>query len=231
MGKRRSVGVGLVGIVALVCSAGTARAQIDTSADYSGGGSADWSATAARTVGNGNNVLQAEAGWPGINFAFLHGLDDRSDVGFRAGFVYGFEGTTNSVAGVQLQVPYRRMLTSGDSTNVTFHVDPGLTIYGNSNNGGTLVGVGGPIGVVAGFRVDPRLTLDAGVDFPVLLSFTHPAGVLFGPQLGGGAEYAIDRNLAVTFRARFGPEFAVANGDTGSQFAFSSLIGLAFNTR
>ena len=230
MGIARLRGVGLAA-AALVCSAGTARAQVDTSVNYVGASDVDWSATAARTAGAGNNVLQVEAGWPGIDFAYLHGIDERSDLGVRAALVYGFEGTTNSAAGVQLQIPYRRMLTNGDTTNVTFHIDPGLTIYGNSNNGGTLVGVGGPVGVVAGFRVDPRLTLDAGVDFPVLLSFTHPAGVLFGPQLGGGAEYAVDKNLAVTFRARFGPEFAVANGDTGNQFAFSSLIGLAYNMR
>jgi hypothetical protein len=225
------IGAALGAAAFACCAAHAARAQVDTSTGVLAPSDSNWSATAARTTGSGSNVLQAEVGWPGIDFTFLHGLDERSDLGARVNFLYGFEGTTSSVAGLQFQVPYRRVLTNGETTNVGFHFDPGLTIYGDHAGYGTLVGIGGPIGAVIGFRIDPRLTLDAGADFPVLISFTNPAGVLFGPQLGGGAEYAVDRSLLVTFRARFGPEFAVASGQPGSQFAFSSMVGLAYNTR
>ncbi|GAC1607260.1 MAG: hypothetical protein NVS4B10_22300 [Myxococcales bacterium] len=214
-------------LAALVAWAGSARAEDYASDLYTS--DPNWSATAARTVGRGSNVLQAEAGWPGIGFTYLRGIDDRTDFGIRANFLYGFESTTTTLAGAQLQAPYRRMLTTGDTTNVAFHVDPGLTVY--SRNGAALVGVGGPIGVVAGWQVSPRTTLDAGADFPILLSFTNPAGLLFGPQLGGGAEYAIDRNLHVTIKLRVGPEFALASGQAASQFAFTSLVGLAYNAR
>lgn len=209
--------------------AGAARAQYDSTYGSSYASDSNWSATAARTVGRANNVLQVEAGWPGIGFTYQHGVDDRTDFGARVSFLYGFEGTTNTLAGLQLQAPYRRMLTTGQTTNVAFHLDPGVTIY--SNNGSTLVGIGGPVGIVAGWQVSPRTTLDAGADFPILLSFTNPAGVLFGPLLGGGAEYAIDRNLHMTLRLRVGPEFALASGQAASQFAFTSLIGLAYNAR
>jgi hypothetical protein len=225
MGKRWLPGVRLLSVAALVCSAGAARAQTETAGN-------DWTATAARTVPPGQNVLQLEAGWPGVSLAFLHGQTRSSDIGGRLSFLYGFEGTTRTIAGLQFQVPYRRLLGAGDFASLAVHVDPGFTVYWhNADRGGTEVGIGGPIGLVAGFRVDSRLTLEAGIDFPVLLSFIHPLGLFLGPQVGGGAEYHIDPNLAVTFRARFGPNFAAANGDTSTNFAFSTLLGLAYNMR
>jgi hypothetical protein len=206
----------------------TARAQL-VETTISPVGSADWSATAGRTVGMNNTVLQAEAGWPGIGFTYLKGVDERTDLGFHVAFNYGLEGTTNSTAGLNLAVPYRHILGTIGDTAITFQAMPGLDIYGN--NGGVLVGVGGPIGVVAGFKLDPRLTLDLGADVPVLVAFSNPAGFLFGPQFGGGGEYLIDRNLAVTARIRIGPEFALNSAGTGSQTAFQTLIGLAYNAR
>lgn len=223
MGKRGLPGIRPLAAAALLCAAGAARAQTP---------STEWSATAARTVPRDQTALQVEAGWPGIDLAFLRGLDSRSDIGLRLGFLYGFEGTSNSVAGLHVQIPYRRLLATGDFASFAFHVDPGFTLYGdNAARGGSTVGVGGPLGVIAGFQMDPRLTLDLTVDFPILLSFTHPAGFFFGPEPGAGFEYLIEPNLAVTFRSRFGPLFSVANGYTTNQFAFTTLLGLAYNTR
>jgi hypothetical protein len=210
---------------ALLCPA-VARAQIETS--ISPVEDANWSATAGRTAGAGNSVLQAEAGWPGIGFTYLKGLDERSDVGFHIGLNYGFEGTSSSAIGVNLAVPYRRTLATSGDTAFAFEMQPGLSIYSNN---GAMVGVGGPIGVVAGFHVSPPLTLDLAAEVPVLLSFSNPAGFLFGPQFGGGGEYLIDRNLAVTARLRVGPRFALASGGSGSQTGFETVIGLAYNAR
>lgn len=205
-----------------------ARAQlVETTISPAGDG--NWSATAGRTAGLNNTVLQAEAGWPGIGFTYLKGVDERTDVGFHVGFNYGLEGTTNSTAGINLAVPFRHTLGSMGDTTFAFETMPGLSIYGN--NGGVLVGVGGPIGVVAGFRIDPQLTLDVAADVPVLVAFSNPAGFLFGPQFGGGGEYLIDKNLAVTARFRVGPEFALNSAGTGRQTSFQTLIGLAYNTR
>jgi hypothetical protein len=214
-----------------VCFATAARAQLDTGISYQPSGAPggqQWTATAGKTVGGGNGVIQVEGGWPGIGFTYLRGLDDRTDVGLHVGFNYGFEGTANSVIGLNLAVPYRRTLVDSGATAVAFRADPGVSVYGNN---GALVGIGGPVGVVAGWRMDPRLTVDVGADMPILLSFSNPAGVLFGPQVGAGAEYLLDRNVAVTFRARVGPEFALASGGTGSQVGFTTLLGLAYNTR
>ncbi|MCA1829295.1 MAG: hypothetical protein LC689_20415 [Myxococcales bacterium] len=217
----------LVTMAAALLATGARAQLIETTINATGDN--NWSATAGRTVGNGNSVLQAEVGWPGVGFTYLKGANETTDIGFHVGFNYGFEGTTNSVAGFNLAVPYRHTLGVVGDTAIAFRADPGLTIYGNK--GSALVGVGGPIGVVAGFRLDPRLTLDVGADIPVLISFANPTGFVFGPQLGAGGEYLIDNNLAVTLRARVGPEFALDSAGTGHQTAFTTLIGLAYNTR
>jgi len=204
-------------------SAQLVETTISPAGDY------NWSATAGRTAGNGNAVLQAEAGWPGLGLTYLKGLDERTDVGFHVGFNYGFEGTSSSVAGLNLAVPYRHTLGQMGDTAIAFRADPGISFYGN--NGGVLVGVGGPIGVVAGFKLDPRATLSVGADVPVLVSFSNPAGFLFGPAVGGGGEYLIDKDLAVTARVRVGPQFEFDTQTSGSRTAFTTLIGLAYNVR
>ena len=152
MGIGRKVGSrALFLLTALLAPAG-ARAQIETAFEVPPSG--NWSATAGRTAGNGNSVLQAEVGWPGVGFTYLHGVNETTDVGFHVGFNYGFEGRTDSVAGLNLAVPYRHVLGQSGDVTFTFRTDPGLSVYGK--NGSALVGVGGPIGVVAGFRVSPR---------------------------------------------------------------------------
>ena len=215
----------LLAVVGAMLVGTAARAQIETPIDVTTGES-NWSATAARTVGSGNNVFQAEAGWPGIGLTWLHGSNATTDFGLHIGLNYGFEGTANSVVGMNVAVPFRHVLGAMGDTTFAFRADPGLTVYGN---GGALVGVGGPIGVVAGFQIDPRLTLDAGFDMPVLLSFSNPAGFLFGPQAGVGGEYKIDNDIAVTARFRVGPEFGIDSAGTSHQTAFTTLIGLAYN--
>ncbi len=53
-------------VVAAALVATGARAQlVETSINATGDN--NWSATAGRTVGNGNSVLQAEVGWPGVD--------------------------------------------------------------------------------------------------------------------------------------------------------------------
>src|SRR5437870_8888895 len=133
--------------IALILAPAASRAQlVETSIQPAAEG--NWSATAGRTSGAGNSVLQAEAGWPGIGFTWLKGLDERSDMGVHIALNYGFEGTSSTATGVNLAVPYRRTLADSGDTAIAFEMQPGLSIYSNN---GAMVGIGGPIGVVAGF--------------------------------------------------------------------------------
>ncbi|HWE25573.1 MAG TPA: hypothetical protein VG496_16675 [Myxococcales bacterium] len=214
--------------------AGTARAQVEqypgTAGTYIPIGETGWTATAARTVGSGNSVIQAEAGWPGLSFTFLHGADERTDWGGRVNLNYKYLNMDRNLTGVDLQVPIRYRLTdNGSGVNVAFQVSPGLTIY--SNNGSAQFGIGGPFGVVIGTQVSDSVTVDGGVDIPVLLTVTNPFGVVFGPLVGVGGEYYVDRNLAVTARIRVGPEVTLDHTGSSSQVGVQTLIGVAYNMR
>jgi hypothetical protein len=219
---------------ALLMTAG-ARAQVEqypgTASTIIPIGEGGWTATAGRTVGSGNSVIQAEAGWPGISFSYLHGANERTDWGARVNFNYKFLNTDTNLTGVDLQVPFRYRMTDdpGATVNVAFQASPGLSLY--SNNGSARFGVGGPFGVVIGTRVSDSVTLDAGVDIPILLSFTNPFGVVFGPLVGVGGEYLVDRNLAVTARLRLGPEVSLDHTGSNSQLGIQTLIGVAYNMR
>ncbi len=200
----------------LLLEAGAARAQVEQYPGTAGTiipiGDTAWSATAGRTAGSGNSVVQAEAGWPGISFTYVHGANERTDVGARINFNYGFMNTTTSLTGVDLQVPYRYRMTDDPSggINVVLQASPGLTLY--SNHGSTLFGVGGPLGIVVGTRVSDSVTLD-------------------GPLFGVGGEYMVDRNLMVTARVRMGPEISLDHTGSNAQFGLQTLIGVAYNMR
>lgn len=220
---------------ALLLFAGAARAQVEQYPGTAGTiipiGETGWSATAGRTVGSGNSVIQAEAGWPGISFTFLHGADERTDWGARVNLNYKFLNTDQNLTGVDLQVPLRYRVTDNSSggINVALQASPGVTFY--SNNGSTLFGIGVPFGFVVGGPVSDSLTLDAGVDFPVLFSITNPFGVVFGPLAGVGGEYYVDRNLAVTAKIRVGPEVSLNHNGSSSDVGVQTLIGIAYNMR
>jgi hypothetical protein len=192
-------------------------------------GATNWSATAAQTIGLGNSAVTAEAGWPGVGFTYLRGVGELTDWGLHAGFNYGLQGTTTRLTGGTIGVAYRHTLGSLSDTGFTLEAQPGLGLYGSQ--GSVLFGVGGPVGVVAGFKLDARLTLDLAFEVPILVSFSNPAGVLFGPQFGGGGEYQLTNNLAVTLRLRLGPSFAITSESSGTNLGFTALAGLAYNLR
>jgi len=219
---------------ALLAAAGAGRAQVEQYPGTAGTiipiGDTNWSATAGRTVGSGNSVLQAEAGWPGISLTFLHGANERTDWGARINLNYKFMNTDTSLTGVEFQAPLRyRMTDDTGGVNVALQASPGLSFY--SNNGSTLFGIAVPFGVVVGTQVSDSLTLDAGLDVPLLFSITNPFGVVFGPLVGVGGEYYVDRNLMVTARLRVGPEVSLDHNGSNSQVGVQTLIGVAYNMR
>jgi hypothetical protein len=191
--------------------------------------SRDWSATGARTVGTRANVVTAEGGWPGIAVELLHGYDDRTDIGARVAFNYGFFGTTNTTSGLDLNIPirYRLTTTPANGFDIGIHAMPGIGLY---SNGGTLFGIEAPVGIVASYKIDPRTTFNISGEVPILLSFTNPFGLLFGPLVGIGGEYKLQNNLAATVQLRIGPEFYI-DTNPSTNVAFQTLIGVAYALR
>jgi hypothetical protein len=215
---------------ALLLGAGAARAQVSASFPTASGGPI-WSATSIYTVGENNNVFMAEAGWPGLSFTYLRGATDRSDIGGRINFNYGFQNTTNTLTGVDVQVPYRFRMTEDPGASVIFllQMSPGASFY--SNNGSTLFGIGGPIGVLMGKRVSERVNLNAAFEIPVLLSLANPFGVIFGPLFGVGGEYFVEKDLLLTARIRVGPQFALDHTGETTELGVQAMFGLAYNMR
>jgi hypothetical protein len=214
-------------LLLLALSTGAGAQFVQTSVEPAS--DANWSATAAQTIGLGNTAVTAEAGWPGVAFTYLRGVDELTDWGLHAGFNYGLQGTSTRLTGGTIGLAYRHTLGSLSDTGFTLEAQPGAVLY--SRSGSALFGVGGPVGVVAGFRLDARLTLDAAFEVPILVSFANPAGVLFGPAFGGGGEYQLTNNLAVTLRLRIGPSFWLNSEGRDTVLGVKALLGLAYNLR
>src|SRR2546421_11242402 len=105
--------------IALILAPAASRAQlVETSIQPAAEG--NWSATAGRTSGAGNSVLQVEAGWPGIGVTWLKGLDERSVLGFHVAFNYGVEGTSTSGTRVNPAIPHPRALARKGGTTLAF---------------------------------------------------------------------------------------------------------------
>jgi hypothetical protein len=191
-----------------------------------------WSATAGRTVGQGATVLSAEAGWPAVSLQALRGVSDDTDVGLRASLLYGFEGTAANALGLAIAAPLRHTFYEQGRMAITGRVDPGVTTYAaRPGQSSALWGLALPSGLVVAYRLDPRITLDVGADLGALVSFANPAGAVLAPAAGAGGEYAVDRNLAITVRARFGSALSFTSGADTSAFAFWTVLGIAFNAR
>jgi len=130
------------------------------------------------------------------------------------------------VTGINLAVPYRRNLVSGD-TDIAFQMQPGISIY---DNDGVLFGIGGPVGVVAGSTSARRSRWTSAWTSRCSSPSPIPPASCSGRSSAAG-EYLIDRNLAVTARFRVGPQFGLTSSGTATQTGFVTLIGLAYNAR
>ena len=104
------------------------------------------------------------------------------------------------------------------------HAAPGLrTAFG--------IGLALPVGLTLGLPVGSALMLNVGVDVPFYVLFGGGGGPVFPLLVGGGLEYFVDRNLAVTFNVRMGPSigaygYVVRRHD--ARFTLDATIGIAY---
>ena len=130
------------------------------------------------------------------------------------------------------------MLNDSGKFNLGLTFAPGPLLYfGHST---TLFGFILPAAIVFGIPVSPVANISLGADIPFWFYVNQGGGAVIPILFGGGVEYFIDRNMAITFRARMGPEIFTAGGRTvctvfgcfdvsgGSHtdFALEALIGL-----
>jgi len=207
--------------VLTVCVAGAARAQADV---VSSTGSHRWSVQSAETVGPGANVGVFQAGFPGVDLMLIHGLDQTTDVNAHVGLNYAFEGlTTNSRFEFTAQVGIRKeLLTFGGNVKMSGRFDPGIIIAASPGQFGLKI----PLGLELGIPLSSVMIFNASFDLPLYFTFGDFNAFYIPLLFGGGVEYLIQPNLAITGKVKVGPTF-VTNGG-GTNFTLYVLAGVAY---
>jgi hypothetical protein len=200
-----------------------------------------WTLIGADTVGDGENVIGAQAGWPDLTLGITHGMSPASDVSGKFQLNYSFEGTTiqNKIA-IGLLVPFRFNVVHNEKVSLLLHVDPGLKIL--TGPGPAKLGTQSGVGALIGFRPMPQLQIGFGIDVPAVVYFTGDQKpiialpFLFGPFL----EYHVDSNITIGVDTRFGVLWysvgdfkddagdVLAVGFTDTQFAFRVQFAVGY---
>jgi len=210
-----------------LCALAFALAPSGSEAATAGGH--DWSVITGRTVGTHVDVLQVQAGWPGISATWFHGMTPKLDLGGIFTFNYGFEGDVNAPVrpGLKLQGLLRANLVDSGKFNLGINFAPGPLVYFFRNT--TLGGMAIPIGLAFGIRATNELNVGLAFELPMFVVFPSSQydGQLVLPVLfGGGIEYFFEHNVALTFQLKMGP--MIFTRDSSSDFDFQALMGLAF---
>lgn len=212
----------------LAASPALASAQGDATKEGLGG----WSVVGTETV-SGRPVIDVQTGWPSTTFGYTMGLSPTSDVSFRLGMLYGYEGTTDGQFGLAFYAPLRFQLFQNRDFRLLLHVDPGLKLYTTSS---AQFGFQFPVGLVMGFPVRPDLEIGVGLDFNMTLLVTGAFSpqFIFGPAAGPYVEYHPAPNLSVGLNTRFGAaidaysSYNGFDGGTSTQFAFTTQLFLGY---
>jgi hypothetical protein len=214
--------------VLVVLMAGAAQAQSSARAAAAGD---SWSVQSGKTVGTDQNVIWGSVGFPGAYLQFDHGIDALTDIGGKMTFDYGDAGIVNGCChglGWDFQFDIRRTFFDNGKIRIAGTFDPGFGFYFVDSV--TQFGLFFPIGVQFGFPVTPQLQISASFDLAMRVAFGVDGGsgyfalpILFG----GGLEYAIQRNLLLTFSLKLGPTIFTIS-DSNPQFTLFAVAGIAY---
>jgi hypothetical protein len=215
-------------VLLLLLGAGLAQAQTATTSTapttVTGAPAYSWTVDSGQTVGEGNNVVRGQIGWPGLWADIIHGVSSDFDFGGRFGFNWGpYPGLTQgSGVGLTFQALLRKQMFDIGGFKVAFTFDPGFLLEFPA--GGTIAGIMFPIGAQIGFPVAEKVVVNASFEMPFFVTFSP--GNFFIPLLfGGGVEYMLQPNLDLTFKLALGPTFATSGG---SAFTLQGLAGVAY---
>lgn len=173
--------------------------------------SGDASLLSGRTLGVGNVMLAAMAGWPGAYVQLELAPTSLFNLGIRGGFLWG-----SPIAGLQvgiggeLAVPMRLRVWGEHQVDLAivlesmFAVGPG-NVYGESTYGNAFAyGTRLDGGARIGWEADPRLTVFGGVsagggiaEVPDTHGGVHPIGVVYATL---GAEVLTTRDFMLFLR-------------------------------
>lgn len=164
-----------------------------------------------RTIGNGEVVLSAGAGWPGIYAELLIAPSSRFNLGFRAGFEWGSAllgfgtGTGGSVS-----FPMRLLLYASGDVDFSAYLRPFV-----------IVGEGALVGQTGTFADD--LGWAAGADVGARLSYavSRALSLLAGATVTGAWHDVPNGGATNGFAAGFSGTFGVEGSLTRSTMLFA----------
>jgi hypothetical protein len=195
---------------------GLASAQTSTS---------HWTVDSAETVGSGANVLRGQVGFPGFVGDFIHGIEPTFDIGGRMWLNYSPEGNTQGTAFEwKIQLTLRKLFMDSGKIKLAGTFDPGFLLI---SSGGTVTGITFPVGAQVGIPIDPKVIINASFDLNMYVLFNAATNFHLPLLFGGGVEYLLEPNLALTFKLRLGPDIGFGTF-SGTNFAFNALFGVAY---
>lgn len=221
---RPSMRMGVFWTAALTaCMASVASAQ-EVSGPTTPTASHRWTEESAFTVGAGSNVFTGAVGYPGLDLKLIHGLDATTDVNAHVGLNYAFEGITRGGARFEFtgQVGIRKELASFGDLKLAGRFDPGILAASSPG----VFGIKIPFGLELGIPFGPQLTANASFDIPMYFTLGDFNAFYVPLLFGGGVEYLVNPNLAVTAKIKMGPTFGT-NG-FGTAFTLYALVGAAY---
>ena len=202
--------------VCALCLGGAASAQTTTS---------HWTVDSGETVGAGANVARGQVGFPGFVGDFIHGMEPTFDLGGRLWLNYSPEGNTQGTAfEFKIQATLRKQFMDTGKIKVAGTFDPGYLLI---SSGGTTSGIAFPVGVQVGIPIDPKVIINGSFDLNMYVLINAATNFHLPLLFGGGVEYLIEPNIALTFKLRLGPDIGFGTF-SGTNFAFNALFGVAY---
>lgn len=182
-----------------------------------------WSVVGGRLAGNGGNVVELRAGWPGVSVGYARGVGP-AELGGRLGFTYATEGITARLGpGGKAQLAGRLRLVDGDVLSLALAFEPGLTFTAD-RFGLTSWGVGLPLALRAGIAASSAFGVGLSFEVPIWVSLSTRA-VTLPLTAGVGVEYFLSSTLCAFALARMGPALRLEIGT--AEFALEAVVGVA----
>jgi len=186
-----------------------------------------WTVDSAETVGAGNNVVRGQVGFPGLWADIIHGVDPTLEIGGRLQLNYGVEGLTDATHfEMALNFLLRKQFVDNGKFKFAGTFNPGILFYTAFST--TTFGITFPVEGQFGIPIDPKFTLNASFGLPMWVTFGTFNAFYLPIMFGGGVEYLLEPNVALTFKLRLGPTIAFANGNSASSFTLNALFGAAY---
>lgn len=206
--------------VVLLAAAAAPEAPSATTATREGQA---WSVIGGRLAGNGANVFDLRAGWPGVSVGYARGLGP-AEVGGRVGFTYATEGVTSRLGpGGKFQALGRLRLVDGDVFSLALAFEPGLTVAAD-RFGLTGWGLALPLAVRAGIAASSAFGVGLAFEVPIWVNLSA-RGVTLPLTAGVGVEYFLSSTMCAFAQVRMGPALRL---DVGSaEFALEAVVGVA----